>query len=169
MKKKMKFEYVLAMILFAMTAACSGTTATSLPADAGTTLYVRLGGKMGIEKAVDAIVAKELVDPEILPYFGAVGTAGKISAAQIKACLVNQLGVAAGGPTAEVSYPTTVTGGWKCRDMETSHKGLFIKPAAFDKFVTIAAGALKDLGVADADIAIVGDVLNGTKASIVGQ
>ena len=68
-----------------------------------------------------------------------------------------------GGPE---QYPTTVSGGHVCRDMTEAHKNLGITEAHFDKFVTIAAGVLTTAGVAEADIAVIGGVLNGTKGVI---
>jgi hypothetical protein len=56
------------------------------PADAGTetSLYERLGGNAGIAGAVDAIVAAELMDPEIAAYFTfAAEFPGAITATQI--------------------------------------------------------------------------------------
>lgn len=132
------------------------------------TLYDRLGKKDGIAKALDAIVTAELADSDIASYFVVVGKAGHApSPDAIKECLVNQLGAAAGGPDTEVKYPTMTSGGFQCRDMKTAHAGLGIPAGTFDNFVTIAAGELKKLGVADADIATIGGVLNGTKTDIV--
>lgn len=132
------------------------------------TLYERLGKKAGIDAAVGEVVKAELADPEIASYFVFVGKPGHpATAAQIQECLVNQLGSAAGGPASEVTYPTTVSGGFMCRDMKAAHAGLGIPPGTFDKFVSIAAAKLKELKVADADIATIGAVLNGTKNDVV--
>lgn len=133
-------------------------------AAAATTLYQRLGGNEGIASAVDAIVAAELMDPDIAAYFAhAAQYRGAPSAVQIKECLVLQLGAAAGGP--EV-YPGTVSGGFVCRGMAEAHAHLGIESADFDKFVTIAAGVLTSAGVAPADVAVIGGVLNSTKPAI---
>jgi hypothetical protein len=142
---------------------------TDAGGDAATTLYDRLNKKAGIAGAVDLIVAEELKDPGIAAFFAKVGMGTGPSVPQLKECLVNQLGAAAGGPKAEVDYPTTVTGGYQCRDMVTAHTGLKIDKASFDKFVMIAAGVLKTAKVADADIATIGTVLNGTEKDIVGK
>jgi hypothetical protein len=140
-------------------------TGARAPGDAGTTttLYSRLGGHDGIRTAVNAIVTEELKDAEIAAFFGAVGTPGHPTADQIEACFTDLLGKAAGGAE---TYPTTESG-FVCRDMKTAHASLHIPAATFDKFVTIAAGVLKGAGVADADIAVVGGVLNGTKGDVV--
>ena len=51
--------------------------------------------------------------------------------------------------------------------MAAAHQGLNISGTIFDKFVTIAATKLADLGVAADDIATIGTVLNSTKTDIV--
>lgn len=137
---------------------------------AASTLYTRLGGKAGIKGAVDLIVAEEVKDPEIASYFFAqVATpvpAGHPTVAQISACLVNQLGNAAGGPEAYPGVPAD-NEGFQCRSMTASHANLGIPGGVFDKFVTIAAGVLTKAGVASADVATIGGVLNGTRSAIV--
>lgn len=128
------------------------------------TLYDRLGGNAGITSAVSAIVADEVMDPEIAAFFATNTSTGAVpSVAQIQECLVNQLAAAAGGPE---TYPTTVSGGYTCRDMQTTHAGLGISGTVFDKFVMIAAATLTRLGVAADDVATIGTVLNGTKADV---
>jgi hypothetical protein len=174
----MKYTWISALLVstIAITAApgCSSKEATPVAPDSGapdaaaTTLYQRLGGNSGIAGAVDAIVADEVKDAEIAATFVDNGTpkAGHPSVAQIKKCLVNQLGAAAGGTERYPGVPAD-NAGWQCRDMKTSHEFLGIKAELFDKFVTIAGGTLKRLGVADADIAVVASVLNSTKSDIV--
>jgi hypothetical protein len=120
---------IVFLTLSALSFACSSDTTTpSVTPDSGSasSLYSRLGGKSGITTAVDAIVAEELKDAEIAAFFGGLGTNGAPTAVQLKECLVNQLGAAAGGPAAEVKYPTTVSGGFTCRDMKSSHAKLAI-------------------------------------------
>lgn len=164
---------IFAAVTAASLAGCGSDNATpsTTVADSGadttaSTLYDRLGKNAGIKGAVDAIVADELKDPEIAAFFANNdGTkAGHPSAAQIKECLVLQLGMVSGGPE---KYPGKVSGDFMCRDMKSAHAGIMpISSMTFDKFVTIAAGTLKRLGVADADIATIGGVLNSTKADI---
>ena len=145
----------------------AGTDVTSTgydaAAEASGNLYGRLGAHAGIRTAVNAIVGQELMDPEIASFFANVGQPGHPTADQIEECFTNLLGKAAGGAEA---YPTTVDG-FTCRDMKTSHAGLHIPGAVFDKFVAIAAGVLKTAGVADDDIVTVGGVLNGMKPLII--
>ena len=158
---------------------CNSNAGTDAGTDAATTgdagsLYTRLGGHSGISGAVDAVVAAELMDPEIASYFyfqvtagtsGAPPVDGHPSVAQIKSCFVNLLGNAAGGPEA---YPGTPADnmGFQCRDMMTAHAGLNIPGSTFDRFVTIAAGVLTSAGVSSADVTTVGGVLTGTRAAI---
>jgi hypothetical protein len=144
------------------------------PTDGGGTLYARLGGRMGIANAVDAIVTRELMDPEIASYFyfqvtpgrgGMPPVDGHPNVAQLKSCLVNQLASAAGGPEMYPGMPADNMG-WQCRSMSAAHNGLNIPNSVFDRFVTIAAGVLMTAGVAPADIMIIGGVLNSTKADV---
>ena len=131
------------------------------------TLYDRLGKHDGIAKAVDAIVAEELKDPEIASYFyfqvQMPLPAGHPSADQIKECLVAQLGAAAGGPE---KYPFMTSTGFECRGMTAAHAKLGIPDGVFTKFLTIAAGVLKSAGVSDDDIKTVGGVLDSTRAQV---
>jgi hypothetical protein len=155
------------LVLGLTLAACSSTTATPAADSGASSLYTRLGGKSGITGAVGLIVADELKDAEVAAFFAGLGKNGSPTGAQLSECLVNQLGAAAGGPASEVTYPTKVTGGYMCRDMKSSHASLMITTSVFDKFVTIAAGTLKTAGVANADIATIGAVLNSTKSDVV--
>lgn len=153
----------------------TGVASDGAAGDGGAdTLYARLGGRAGIAGAVDAIVAQELMDPEIASYFYFQVTAGSSgmppvdghpNVAQLKSCLVNQLANAAGGPEQYPGAPADNMG-WQCRNMTASHAGLNIPGSVFDRFVTIAAGVLMGAGVAPADIAIIGGVLNSTRAQV---
>ncbi len=152
----------------------TGVASDGAAGDAGGTLYARLGGRAGIAGAVDAIVAQELMDPEIASYFyfqvtpgssGMPPVDGHPNVAQLKSCLVNQLANAAGGPEQYPGAPADNMG-WQCRNMTASHAGLNIPGSVFDRFVTIAAGVLTGAGVAASDIAIIGGVLNSTRAQV---
>jgi uncharacterized protein YjlB len=50
--------------------------------------------------------------------------------------------------------------------MAAAHQGLEISAKTFDKFVAIAAGTMKQVGISDADISVLGTVLVGTKADV---
>jgi len=150
------------------TSAPTTTPPPAPPRDAGapsnpatTGLYERLGKKTGIAVGIDVVFAAELQDPEVASYYafngvdGGAPAAGHPSAEQIKACFVNQVAAIAGGPEA---YPGTPADslGWQCRSMAAAHANLGIPSGVFDKFIAIAASSLKQLGVADADIAVIG-------------
>jgi hemoglobin len=142
-------------------------TATADDVVAPQSLYERLGGNAGIAAAVDAVVAAEAADAEIVPFFAPSLEEGAVpSLAQIKECLVNQLGAATGGPE---TYPSEVSDGYMCRDMVEAHVGLGISSDIFDKFVSIAADTLAGAGVAEADLAVIGGALNSMKGDIVEE
>jgi truncated hemoglobin YjbI len=137
------------------------------------TLYKRLGEHKGIRAALEAVVTDELKDPEVASFFVLLNDPttnvrpDHPTADQLLECLTNQLGKAAGGAE---EFPTKLgadKGSFQCRDMKTAHANLHISAGTFDKFVGIAAATLKRLGVADADITVVGGVLVSTKADIV--
>jgi len=140
-------------------------------------LYARLGGRAGIAAAVKETVEGangELADPQLALYFAirTGHTGGAPSAAVIEDCFTNFVGKAAGGPAAEVPYPFTSTAGganFLCRDMATTHAGLGVTNAAFQKFVSIAATKLGMLGVSQADLMTLGGALLGTATDIVDQ
>jgi hypothetical protein len=145
-------------------AGTTGMSAAGAGGDAGT-LYDRLGGNSGIKAAVDAIVMAEVGDPDIASYFSqSADPTYSPSVTDIKECLVLQLGKVTGGPE---KYPDTVTSGFVCEDMITAHADLGINSGTFDKFVSIAAGVLTSAGVSDADVGVIGGVLNSTKPAIV--
>ena len=143
----------------------TGGSSSSSTGGPGSTLYQRLGGQLGIRKLVDQILANELKDADIASFFFFQVTSDPAhpSIQQISDCLSVQLAEASGGPQI---YTGHVSAGFTCRPMAAAHQGLEISAKTFDKFVTIAAGVLKTAGVADADIATIGTVLNGTKKDI---
>jgi hemoglobin len=146
-------------------------TPTDGGADAGT-LYQRLGGHAGIRGAVDAIVAQELNDPDIVTYFfnqtASVVPSGHPTADQLEECFTDLLAKAAGGTEA---YPETVTddaGSFACRsDMGAIHQPLKISGGTFTKFVMIAGTVLQNAHVATSDIATIASVLDATQGEIV--
>ena len=140
------------------------------PADAGSTLYGRLGGHAGIRGAVNAIVAAELQNADIASYFffqaGAPGN-GHPTADQIEECFTDLVGSAAGGPE---TYPATLTGdagSYTCRSMQSIHAPLLISGGTFDTFVMIAGQTLASAGVSSADVNTLAGALIATKSQIV--
>lgn len=157
----------------------SGATGGEAGADAGdggptSSLFDRLGGTAGITALVDAIVAAEVTDPEILSYF-APNTlnpppGGKPTVAQIKGCLVLQITAAV--DSTKATYPGKLQDGYQCRDMKTSHAALHIGNGTFDKFAAIATqvatGAAQKSGtLTPDDLKLVGTFLQSQKPLIV--
>ena len=136
--------------------------------DADTTLYERLGKKSGIATFVDNLVAAEVQDPQIAAFFADNdgNHPGHPSVAEIKQCLVLQIGAATGGPE---SYPAKLPDGFMCEDMAAAHAGLGISSDVFDKFVSIAAQVATDAGIKGDDLNTIAGFLNGTKSDIVGK
>jgi hypothetical protein len=132
------------------------------------TLYERLGGHPGIKAAIGAIVTAELGDSDIASYFAPnlKDPNHMPQPGDIEECFTDLLGSVAGGPE---TYPTTLDDGYVCRSMPAAHAALHIGGSTFDNFVLIAGGVLKDAKVADADIATIAGVLNGTKLAIVDK
>jgi hypothetical protein len=152
-------------------AASDATSTDAATPDAATTLYQRLGNHAGIRSAVDAIVKAELGDPKIASFFfnqvASPVPAGHPTVDQLSECFTDLLASMAGGTE---TYPTTVTdeaGMFTCRNLAVIHQPLGISGGTFDTFVMIAATELQTLGVASADIATIGAVLEGTQTDIV--
>ncbi len=154
---------------------------TVFDTDSGvTTLYERLGKRDGIAKAVKDVVEGtmgEAADPQILSYFairtghtGATPTAGNPNLGVVEDCFTQFVAKAAGGPEL-YPYTSTAAGanGFVCRDMATTHTGLGISSAAFQKFVSIAAAKLAAAGVSQADLQTLGGALLGTASDIVDK
>jgi hypothetical protein len=139
------------------------------------TLYTRLGGHAGIRSAVNAIVARELADPDISTYFfnqvASPIPAGHPNADQIEECFADLVGAAASRPGE--SYPpqggvTDDAGTFQCRaDMMAIHAPLHISGGTFDKFLSIAGSELAMLGVCAADIATLAGALQAQKPAVV--
>jgi hypothetical protein len=149
------------------------------PGDAGActegTIYTRLGGHAGIRGAVNAIVAAELADPDIVTYFfNQTATPippGHPSADQIEQCFTDLVAAAVQGPGE--SYPpdggvSDDAGTFMCRaDMTAIHAPLLISGGTFDKFISIAGGVLTAAGVCPADIATLAGALESFQPAIV--
>jgi hypothetical protein len=155
----------------------SGTADSGSAGDSGTattSLFQRLGGRAGITAFIDKVLVEELKDPEIAPFFASnlqtPPPAGHPTAAQIKGCLVEQIAAASADPTKgdpAIVYPAKLSDGNQCRDMKTTHTGLGISGAVFDKFGAIATLVAKGAGLAEADLKSVGDFLGIQKSLIV--
>jgi len=113
-------------------------------------LYERLGETAGIRTAVDDFYRRVVGDDQLAHYFTGVDL-GRLRTHQ--AALLVQV---AGGP---VQYSG--------RDLDVAHQGLQITPEAFDRVVGHLVATLTDLGVAEADIAAVGEALTAHRDEIV--
>lgn len=150
-------------------AGADATTTADAAADAAPSLFQRLGGEAGIAQLVDAIMAAELADPVIQPFFApnqaATPPSGKPTLTQIKECLTKQIANAA---NPEIKYPTSVSGGYACRDMQSSHASLHISAAIFDKFAANAVNVATASGkISAGDLQTVGGFLSLQKTLIV--
>ena len=104
------------------------TTATAKPAGTtagGATLYTRLGGAPAVTKVVDDFFVNVAADTRINGFFA------KTDLPKLKKLVVEQLGMATGGPE-------KYTG----RDMKTTHAGLKITMTDFNVFVEDLVKAL---------------------------
>jgi hypothetical protein len=137
------------------------------------TLYGRLGGHAGIRAAVNAIVAQEVLDPDIASFFvfqGGAPANDHPTVDQIEECFTDFIAAqkAVGGTE---TYPTTVTadgGMFACRDMMAIHAPFNISGGTFDKFIAIAGEVLQENGVSNADLTTLAAALESTKMQVAG-
>jgi hemoglobin len=119
------------------------------------TLYERLGGAPAVDAAVDIFYRKVLSDDRIGSYFEHVDMDAQ--AAKQKAFLTMVMG-----------GPAHYTG----RDMRSAHARLVkdgINDSHVDAVIELLAATLKELGVADADIAEVGAVANSVRNDVLSR
>ena len=118
-------------------------------------LYDRLGGSAAIRAAVDLFYEKVLGDASLAPFFE--GT----DMTQQKSHQRAMLTAAFGGPNA-----------YEGRDLTTAHAKLVsdgLNDAHFDAVVGHLAATLKELGVADAEIAEAGAVAESVRGAVLGR
>ena len=108
-------------------------------AQAGKSLYDRLGGRAAIVAVVDDFVANCAADARINKFF-ALTAADKNRLATFKGNLVDQICEAAGGPCT-----------YKGKDMKSAHAGMGISNANFDALVDDLTKSLVKFKVAKAD------------------
>jgi len=104
--------------------------AFSLPVRAEDTLYARLGGREGITRIVDGMVALYQADPRIKDDFD------NINFDRLKARLSDFLCQVAGGPCT-----------YRGRSMAASHKGLHLTQAKFNAVAEDLQTAMEQAGV----------------------
>jgi len=118
-----------------------------------TSLYERLGGSAAIDAATELFYRKVLADPLLAAYFDDVDMDGQI--AKQAAFLT----MALGGPNA-------YTG----RDLRAAHAALEgIRDEHVDRVLVHLAQALRDLGVAGADIAAAGAVADSVRDDVLNR
>jgi truncated hemoglobin YjbI len=118
-----------------------------------TSLYERLGGSAAIDAATELFYRKVLADPLLAAYFDDVDMDRQI--AKQAAFLT----MALGGPNA-------YTG----RDLRAAHAALEgIRDEHVDRVLVHLAQALRDLGVAEADIAAAGAVADSVRDDVLNR
>ncbi len=118
-------------------------------------LYTRLGAEAGIRTVMTDFVGRVVGDPKINGFF----LNANVDGAKLTNCLVLQIGNATGGPQV---YPSA-----GCRDMKSSHAGLKISMNDFNDLAGHLVAALKQAGVAQADVDTIVGVVSPMAADIV--
>lgn len=119
------------------------------------TLYERLGGAPAVDAAVDIFYRKVLADDRINGFFDTVDMEGQ--AAKQKAFLTMVFG-----------GPNSYTG----KDMREGHKHLVAKglnDSHVDAVIENLGATLKELGVADADIAEIAAIANSVRDDVLDR
>jgi hemoglobin len=117
------------------------------------TLYVRMGGYDVIAAATDDLFTRLLQDPLLKDYWKGKSDDSMRKDRQL---IVDYFVAAAGGP----AYYTG-------RDMKSTHTGLGITDAEYERFLNHAAATLAHLEMPTRERDEVLDFLNGLKAEVV--
>ena len=120
-----------------------------------TTLYERIGGEAAVDAAVDIFYRKVLSDDRVNGFFDDVDMDGQI---------VKQKGFL----TMIFGGPNNYTG----KDMREGHKHLVangLNDSHVDTIVEMLGETLKELGVADADIAEIAGIANGARDDVLNR
>jgi hypothetical protein len=80
--------------------------------------------------------------------------------------MVKQIVSAAGG---SAGYPTTVSGGYECRNMKAAHANLHIGGGLFDKFTAIAISVADNAGLSSNDLVTMRGFFSLQKADVVDE
>jgi hemoglobin len=116
-----------------LSAACASFGGSNAPSTAS--LYARLGGYEAIAAVVDDILAREVKDPIVAPFFKGLE---EKDVKRIRQHLVDQVCAAAGGPC---FYPG--------RDMKTVHAEMEITDEAWNAFTGHIDATLKAFKVGE--------------------
>ena len=117
-----------------------------------TTLFERIGGEDAVDAAVDIFYEKVLADERISGFFENLDMVAQANKQK------NFLTMAFGGPN-------NYTG----MDMRQGHAHLGLNDEHFDAVVENLGGTLKELGVADSDIAEVAKVAESTRDDVLNR
>ena len=116
-------------------------------------LYERLGGAPAIDAAAELFYRKVLSDPVLEPYFADID-------------MDRQVAKQAAFLTLALGGPNEYTG----RDLRTAHSGLAgLGDVHVDKVLGYLAATLRELGVADEDVAAAGAVAAGVRDDVLGR
>lgn len=116
------------------------------------TLFERLGGEAAVNAAVDIFYGKVLADERINHFFENLDMVAQAN--KQKAFLT----MAFGGPH-----------NYSGRDMRAGHAHLALNEGHFTAVVENLAATLKELGVADSDIAEVAGIANSVKDDVLNR
>jgi hemoglobin len=139
----------LALVL--VLSACASTGGGRAPATAS--LYARLGGYEAIAAVVDDILAREVKDPIVAPFFKGLE---EKDVKRIRQHLVDQICAAAGGPC---FYPG--------RDMKTVHAEMEITEEAWNAFTGHIGATLNAFKVGERERNELVVIVGSLKADIV--
>ena len=118
-------------------------------------LYARLGGYEAIAAVADDILAREMKDSLVTPFFKGLETK---DLQRIRQHLVDQLCAAAGGPC---FYPG--------KDMKTTHAEMEITPAVWNAFVGHIGETLAAFKVGERERNELVVIVNSMRADIVNK
>jgi hemoglobin len=116
-------------------------------------LYARLGGYEALAAVTDDILAREVADPVVAPFFKGLEVR---DVQRIRQHLLDQLCAASGGPC---FYPG--------KDMKAAHAEMEITDAAWNAFTGHTAASLDKFRVGDRERNEFVAVVNGLKGDIV--
>jgi hemoglobin len=143
-------NYRALMVLAAVLCGCAPVPARQAPAPDA--LYLSLGGTAGIERLVDATLARVHADLRINLFFE------NTDLADLRSLLIEQICSASGGPC-------VYTG----RSMEEAHSGMNLSNEDFSAFVEDLVAAMNEATVAASTQEQVLGLFGPMKPEIVGQ
>lgn len=116
------------------------------------TLYERIGGEAAVDKAVDIFYDKVLADERISGFFDNLDMVAQANKQK------KFLTMVFGGPSE-----------YDGADMRSAHAHLSLNEEHFNAVVEDLAATLKELGVAESDIAEVAEIANSVKDDVLNR